>query len=58
VSELPQAAFDKINKLDRNHRYNVPARWGFDVFDELSPEQLNKAVNEFVESQKQQAAKA
>lgn len=52
VFELPKEAFEKINSLDRNHRYNVPARWGYDVFDELSHEQLQKAVDDFVASQK------
>ncbi|TEY44860.1 hypothetical protein BOTCAL_0343g00030 [Botryotinia calthae] len=32
--ELPDDAFQKICSLDRNHRYNFPARLGVDIFGE------------------------
>ncbi|TGO63777.1 hypothetical protein BOTNAR_0096g00130 [Botryotinia narcissicola] len=38
--ELPDDAFQKICSLDRNHRYNFPARLGVDIFGEVSPENL------------------
>ncbi|KAK7747464.1 hypothetical protein SLS53_001719 [Cytospora paraplurivora] len=47
VFELPQDAFEKVNSLDRNHRYNLPARLGIDIFGDAKPGQLEKAVAEF-----------
>jgi diketogulonate reductase-like aldo/keto reductase len=36
VKELPQAAFDKLNALERHKRFNDPSsRWGYDIFDEV-----------------------
>lgn len=32
--ELSGEAFEKLQKLDRNERYNDPVEWGFDMFDE------------------------
>jgi hypothetical protein len=52
VFELPQDAFDKITSLDRNHRYNFPARYGVDIFGESDPETLEKAVQTWVASQR------
>lgn len=51
--ELPQDVFEKINALDRAHRYNFPARLGVDIFGESNPEALKKAVEEWVEKQRQ-----
>lgn len=45
--ELPKEVFEKINALDRNHRYNFPARLGVDIFGEASPESLKKAVEDW-----------
>ncbi|TID21423.1 Aldehyde reductase 1 [Venturia nashicola] len=56
VFELPQDVFEKINALDRNHRYNFPARLGVDIFGEASPEQLKKAVEDWKVLQKTQKA--
>ncbi|KAK6086977.1 aldehyde reductase 1 [Seiridium cupressi] len=53
VFELPQDVFEKINALDRAHRYNFPARLGVDIFGESNPEALKKAVAEWVEKQRQ-----
>ncbi|KAI3394101.1 hypothetical protein diail_3225 [Diaporthe ilicicola] len=47
VFELPADAFEKVNSLDRNHRYNLPARLGVDIFGDAKPEVLEKAVAEF-----------
>ncbi|KAK2033202.1 aldo/keto reductase [Colletotrichum zoysiae] len=52
VFELPTDVFDKINALDRNHRYNFPARLGVDIFDESDPATLQKAVETWVAQQK------
>lgn len=50
--ELPQDTFDKITAMDRNSRYNFPARWGVDVFGEVSQESLEKSVEEWVGAQR------
>ncbi|KAG6361855.1 hypothetical protein INS49_010084 [Diaporthe citri] len=47
VSELPADVFEKVNSLDRNHRYNLPARLGVDIFGDAKPEVLAKAVADF-----------
>ncbi|KAL1881258.1 hypothetical protein Daus18300_001110 [Diaporthe australafricana] len=47
VFELPADAFGKVNSLDRNHRYNLPARLGVNIFGDAKPEVLEKAVAEF-----------
>ncbi|OHW98006.1 aldo keto reductase [Colletotrichum incanum] len=52
VFELPKDVFEKINALDRNHRYNFPARLGVDIFGESDPETLKKAVETWVTQQK------
>lgn len=52
VFELPQDVFEKINALERAHRYNFPARLGVDIFGESNPEALKKAVAEWVQKQK------
>jgi hypothetical protein len=38
--------------MDRNDRYNFPARWGADIFGEARKESLEKSVQEWVEGQK------
>ena len=50
--ELSQDTFDKITAMDRNSRYNFPARWGVDVFGEVSQESLEKSVEEWVDAQR------
>jgi len=50
VFELPQDAFQKINGLDRNHRYNFPARLGVDVFGEKTVEELKQGVHNWLVS--------
>lgn len=47
VFELPPDAFQKVTSLDRNHRYNLPARLGIDIFGDAKPEVLEKAVEAF-----------
>ena len=49
---LPQDIFDRITALDRNHRYNFPARLGVDIFGEVSTESLKKSVETWVAAQK------
>ncbi|KAI1858410.1 hypothetical protein JX265_004970 [Neoarthrinium moseri] len=52
VFELPQEAFQKINALDRAHRYNFPIRLGVDIFGESSPEALRKGVEDWKAAQR------
>lgn len=47
VFELPSDAFEKVASLDRNHRYNLPARLGVDIFGDAKPGVLEKAVENF-----------
>lgn len=53
VSELPQAAFETVKGLNKNYRYNFPARYGVDIFGDAAPGQMEKAVEEFRAKQKQ-----
>lgn len=50
VFELPQDAFEKINSLDRNHRYNFPARLGVNIFGEKTVEELKQGVHNWLVS--------
>lgn len=51
VFELPAEAFAKVNSLDRNHRYNFPARLGVDIFGEKTAEELKQGVHNWLASQ-------
>lgn len=42
VKELPQAAFDGLNALEKHKRFNFPAVWGVDIFDEAGEEAVKK----------------
>ena len=50
--ELPPAAFERITALERNHRYNFPARLGVNVFGELDEETLRKGREAWIAAQK------
>lgn len=50
--ELPQGAVERINGLDKNHRYNMPARLGRDIFGEHSVGFLKKAREDWIAAQK------
>ncbi|KAG7103587.1 Aldehyde reductase 1 like protein [Verticillium longisporum] len=50
--ELSAAALERINKLDKNHRYNMPARLGVDVFGEHDEAFLKKARADWIAAQK------
>ncbi|KAF3761960.1 hypothetical protein M406DRAFT_95189 [Cryphonectria parasitica EP155] len=47
VFELPPDVFNKIEALDRNHRYNLPARLGIDIFGDAKPGVLEEALAKF-----------
>ncbi|KAI8624999.1 aldehyde reductase 1 [Xylariaceae sp. FL1651] len=50
--QLPEDAFEKINGLDRNARYNFPIRLGVDIFGEHDEETLKEGVHNWVAAQK------
>lgn len=50
--ELPKDAFNKINALDRNHRYNFPMRLGVNVFGEHDEATLKKGRADWIAAQK------
>ncbi|KAI6778151.1 aldehyde reductase [Emericellopsis cladophorae] len=50
--ELPESAMERINQLDKNHRYNMPARLGVDVFGEHNEAFLKKARADWIAAQK------
>lgn len=52
ATELTDEAFEKLNALEKNERYNDPIEWGFDVFEENSPVDIEKAVKEFAAKNK------
>jgi L-glyceraldehyde reductase len=56
--EVPQDAMEKIDKLDKNHRYNMPARLGVNVFGEHTEEFLNKSRNDWIAKQRELKAVA
>ncbi|ETI22252.1 hypothetical protein G647_06325 [Cladophialophora carrionii CBS 160.54] len=37
---LPEEAMQRLNALERHRRFNFPARWGYDIFDELGEKQV------------------
>ncbi|KAJ5156598.1 aldehyde reductase I [Penicillium capsulatum] len=44
VKTLPDAAFAKLNGLERHKRFNFPAIWGYDIFEEVGDEAVRKAA--------------
>ncbi|WPH03944.1 NADP(+) coupled glycerol dehydrogenase [Acrodontium crateriforme] len=52
VKKLPEEAYEKLNSLSRNKRFNFPSRWGFDIFDEWGEEAVKKAGIEAREQNK------
>ncbi|RDW71700.1 hypothetical protein BP5796_07734 [Coleophoma crateriformis] len=50
--ELPQDAFEKLNKLEKHCRYNFPARWGVDVFGEKGEESVKQSALDWAAAQK------
>lgn len=46
VQELPPAAFHTLNGLERRKRFNFPAIWGFDIFEEHGDEAVKAKAQE------------
>ncbi|CAG8895321.1 unnamed protein product [Penicillium egyptiacum] len=41
---LPDGAYDKLTGLERHKRFNFPANWGYDIFEEVGQEAVRKAA--------------
>ena len=41
---IPKEQFFELNALERHKRFNFPARWGFDIFDEVGQEAVKMAA--------------
>lgn len=37
---LPESAMDRLNALERHKRFNFPAAWGHDIFDEAGQKEV------------------
>lgn len=46
VKELPLEAFEALNALEKHKRFNFPAEWGVDIFDEVGEEAMKKIAAE------------
>jgi len=49
---LPEWAMNELNALERHKRFNFPARWGFDIFDEAGTAETRKIAEEAGEENK------
>lgn len=50
--ELPDWAMKELDGLERHKRYNFPARWGYDIFDEAGKEEVLRIAREAGEGNK------
>lgn len=46
VRKLPSDIFDALSAKEKHHRCNFPARWGFNVFDELSSDEVARQAKQ------------
>lgn len=53
--EIPKALYDKISALEKNKRYNFPARLGVNVFGEVDDATLKKGRADWIAAQKANA---
>jgi diketogulonate reductase-like aldo/keto reductase len=52
VKELPSDQLKRLNDLERHKRFNFPARWGNDIFEEAGEEKVKAAAKEAGEENK------
>lgn len=50
--QLPEGAMKRLDALERHKRFNFPARWGVDLFDEKDASELEKIAKEAGEENK------
>lgn len=44
VKYLPKEAFENLTSLERHKRFNFPANWGYDIFEEAGEDAVRKAA--------------
>ncbi len=44
IKHLPDDAFATLSALERHKRFNFPAFWGYDIFEEVGEEAVQKAA--------------
>ena len=49
---IPEEQLKELDSLERHKRFNFPARWGFDIFDEAGEDAVNKAATDAGEENK------
>lgn len=52
VKELPKDAFEEVSGLEKHKRFNVQARWGYDIFEELGYEKVKQIAQDAAEENK------
>ncbi|KAI9932471.1 hypothetical protein ASPWEDRAFT_22248 [Aspergillus wentii DTO 134E9] len=52
VRQLSDEVFVKLNSLERHKRFNFPARWGYDIFDEAGEDAVKRAAKDSAEENK------
>jgi len=52
--EIPEDVMTELNSLERHKRFNFPAQWGFDIFDEAGEAKVRKAALQWAENNKKQ----
>lgn len=50
--EIPAEEMVELNALERHKRFNFPARWGYDIFDEAGKENVKRIAKEAGEENK------
>lgn len=46
VVKLPDEVFQKVTALERHKRFNVQARWGYDIFEEIGESEVKKIARD------------
>lgn len=49
---IPEEQLKELDALERHKRFNFPARWGFDIFDEAGEAAVRKAATDAGEENK------
>lgn len=49
---IPEDSMAELDALERHKRFNFPARWGFDIFDEAGQENVKRIAKEAGEENK------
>ncbi|POS71926.1 GCY [Diaporthe helianthi] len=46
VVKLPDEMFQKVTAMERHKRFNVQARWGYDIFEEIGEAEVKKIARD------------